>query len=242
MSSIFDPLNNLFVTIFNGIHTFIHGVIPNDNFSYGIAIIVFTLLVKLALLPLNLKSMKSTAKTQQIQPQMEAVRTKYKNNPQKMNEEVMKLYKDNNVSMFGGCLPLLLQWPVLLAMFFVFRNLNLQGVTFLGFDLGLPPPGFGEMLKGHFTLNSLLPLIFAGTQFITMKMMPSMGTEEQKKQTQTMNIGMTIFLLVMCYQSGKTSSFTGAFLIYWIVSNLIQLAQTYAFKKMGMYDKKVVTK
>ena len=85
--------------------------------NYGIAIILFTILTKLLLLPLNLKSQKAMKKQQKIQPIIAELQKKYANDKEKLQMEMMKVYKENNVSMMGGCLPMLLQFPILIALY-----------------------------------------------------------------------------------------------------------------------------
>jgi YidC/Oxa1 family membrane protein insertase len=90
--------------------------------SYGLAIILLTLLVRLLLLPLSIKQTRSMREMQRIQPEIKKIQAKYKGNRQKMNEELMKLYQEHQVNPFGGCLPLLLQLPVLIGLFYVLRS------------------------------------------------------------------------------------------------------------------------
>ncbi len=87
--------------------------------NYGLAIIIFTLVVKLVLLPLTLKQYKSTTKMQAIQPQLQEIQKRYKNDKEKLNQEMMKLYQDNGVNPAGGCLPLLVQMPILISLYWV---------------------------------------------------------------------------------------------------------------------------
>jgi YidC/Oxa1 family membrane protein insertase len=100
-----------------GVLAFIYNIVPN----YGLAIILFTLGIRLLLLPLGIKQVRSMQSMQAIQPQMKALQQKYKGNRQKLNEEVMKLYRENRVNPFMGCLPLLAQVPVLIALFAVLQ-------------------------------------------------------------------------------------------------------------------------
>ena len=85
--------------------------------NYGWAIIIFTIIVKLILLPLNIKSQKAMKKQQKIQPIIVELQKKYANDQQKLQQEMMKIYKENNISMFGGCLPLLIQFPILIGLY-----------------------------------------------------------------------------------------------------------------------------
>jgi len=87
--------------------------------NYGVAIIIFTVIVKLVLLPLTIKQYRSTAKMQEIQPQIQEIQKRYKNDREKLNQELLKLYQENNVNPAGGCLPLLIQMPILFSLFYV---------------------------------------------------------------------------------------------------------------------------
>lgn len=99
--------------------------------NYGLAIILFTVIIKLILLPLNVKSQKAMKKQQKIQPILAELQQKYANDQEKLQREMMKLYKENNVSMMGGCLPLLIQMPILIGLYSVIRRpiTYLAGVT-----------------------------------------------------------------------------------------------------------------
>ena len=90
--------------------------------NYGLAIILFTIVIKMILMPLNVKSQKSLRKQQKIQPYIAQLQEKYKNDQQKLQQEMMKVYKDNNVSMMGGCLPMLLQFPILISLYQVIQR------------------------------------------------------------------------------------------------------------------------
>lgn len=116
--------------------------------SYGLAIILLTLLVRVLLLPLSIKQTKSMREMQVIQPEVKRIQTKYKGDRQKMNEEMMKLYKEHSVNPFGGCLPLLMQFPVLIGLFYVVR----APLKYMGFG----PP---ELFNGiKVTSKTLVPL------------------------------------------------------------------------------------
>lgn len=106
---------------------FIIETIYNFVQNYGLAIILFTVVVKLILLPLNIKSQKAMRKQQKIQPIIAKLQEKYKNDQEKLQREMMKVYKDNNVSMMGGCLPMLIQMPILIGLYQVIQ----RPITFL---------------------------------------------------------------------------------------------------------------
>jgi YidC/Oxa1 family membrane protein insertase len=90
--------------------------------NYGLAIIFFTLLIRLLLLPLSIKQYRSTAKMQEIQPQLQEIQKKYKNNKEKMNQEILALYQENKVNPAGGCLPLIVQMPILISLYWVIQS------------------------------------------------------------------------------------------------------------------------
>ncbi|NLN64617.1 MAG: membrane protein insertase YidC [Clostridiaceae bacterium] len=90
--------------------------------NYGLSLVLFTILIKLALLPLTIKQLKSTAKMQEIQPELQKIQQRYKNDKEKLNQEMMKLYQEKGVNPAGGCLPMLFQLPILFALFYVIRK------------------------------------------------------------------------------------------------------------------------
>jgi YidC/Oxa1 family membrane protein insertase len=212
------PLEKLFYIMQNGIHA----VIPNIDISFGLTIVVFTVLIKIVLLPLSIKQTKSTAKMGAIQPEMKKVQAKYKNDPQKAQQEVMKLYKENGVNPMGGCLPLLIQMPILFALYAVFQNLNMQGAGFLWMsDLAKPDPYY------------ILPVLSTVTTYFSSKLMQPPGDSAQSKQTSTMNTGMAIFMGFM------SLNFKGALVFYWVINNLLQVLQTLIINKSELAKKQV---
>lgn len=110
----------------------IYGLVSN----YGVAIIIFTFIIKTALIPLTFKSQKSMKKQQKLQPVLAELQTKYANDPQKLQTEMMKLYRDNDVSMMGGCLPMLIQMPILIGLYQVIQKplTFLVGIDFSAAD------------------------------------------------------------------------------------------------------------
>ncbi len=207
------PLASFFYFIHSGIHI----IIPVNNISYGLAIIFFTVIIKTVLLPLTIKQTKSTAKMGAIQPEMKKIQEKYKKDPQKSQQEVMKLYKENGVNPMGGCLPMLIQMPILFALFTVFRNLDMQGAGFLWLpNLTLPDPYY------------ILPILSVVTTYLSSKIMQPPSGGAQSKQTSTMNIGMAI---MMGFMSIK---FSGALVLYWVLNSVLQVIQTLIINKMEL--------
>jgi YidC/Oxa1 family membrane protein insertase len=128
-----------FFELFSGLLAALYGFIRN----YGLAIIALTLISRIAMYPLTRKQMHSMRKMQALQPEVTRVRTKYKNNKQKMNEEMMALYKESGVNPLGGCLPLLLQMPIFIALFSVLR----APLKYMGYHL------VGSTTTGHWVVN-----------------------------------------------------------------------------------------
>lgn len=170
---------------------FLRGFIPN----YGLVIIIFSILVKVVLHPLTKKSYQSMQAMQTIQPEMTRLREKYANDAQKMNMEMMKLYKEHGVNPMGGCLPMLLQMPLLYALFIIFRStIELRQAPFFGWIKDLSAPDsiytlpFSIPLYGN--LVCVLPLVMGVTMFIQQAM--TMKDPKQKAMVYMMPIIMTL--------------------------------------------------
>ncbi len=187
----------------------LHGVIP----QYGLVLIIFSLLMKLLFYPLTYKSLSSMRKMQKIQPKLAALKEKYKKNPQKLNQELMKLYKEQGVNPLGGCLPLLLQIPVFWALFQVFRStIELRGERFLWVkDLSRP-----DLVQGI----PVLAIIMGITMFIQQKQ--TMKDPKQKAMVYLMPI-----LFVFLFRS-----FPAGLVLYWTVFNLLTIGQQYILEKV----------
>jgi len=193
--------------------------------NYGWAIVIFTIFLKLLLFPLTYKSSVSMAKMQTIQPKMKALKKKYKNQKdpaqrKAMNEELMALYKTEKVNPAGGCLPMLLQMPILFAFFMLLRNaINVRHEEWILWikDLSLLDPYY------------VLPILMGLTQIILAKMSPSGGDANQKKM-MTYMMPIVITFVVMNLASGLT--------LYWFVSNLLQLGQQHYINKKIYQQKK----
>jgi len=205
-------LNNAFVQFFELIHKEVTVVFVNQDFAYGISIILVTLIIRLILFPLSLKQTRSSFAMTAVQPEAKKLQDKYKNDPQKAQAEVMKLYKEKGASPFSGCLPMLIQWPIFIALYYVFNNLTgISGVSFLWIK---------DLAKADIILAILSGIT---TYYSGMLMMPSTG--DQAKQTQIMNASMSIF---MVFISWKLRS---ALVMYWVINNLVQVGQTMLIKK-----------
>jgi len=178
------------------------------NYSYGLAILLLTIIVRTLILPLTLKQYRSSKAMQALQPQMAEIKKKYKDNPQKQQEETMKLFQTHKVNPMAGCLPLLVQMPVFIALYnAIYKNPDIRDATFLWLQLGEPD-------------KVVLPLLAAATTFLQTKMM-------QSTQQQTMP-GMGLMLVIFPVMIFVMSmSFPAALPLYWVYSNIYTIIQNY---------------
>lgn len=179
----FRPIIRPFVGIIMAILNFLH---ENLNLGYGWVLIVFGVLMRVVLFPLNQKAMRAQIKNMAVQPLIQEIQAKHKENPEKLQKEMMKLYKDHGFNPLAGCLPMLLPWPVLITLFFVFQNtIALRGVSFLWLpDLSAPDP--------YFILPAFLGLSMFLLQWVSMKSMPQ--TNPQMKMMMYIMPVMMVFI------------------------------------------------
>ena len=187
--------------------------------NYGVAIILLTFLIRIVFWPLNHKSMVSTRHMQEIQPLITAMKEKYKNEPQKQQQEMMALYKEHKINPMGGCLPMLIQIPVFFALFVVLRGaIELRFSSFLWIaDLSTPENLFKDVLP--FGLN-ILPLFMGVTMWLQQKMTPTSDPQQQK-----MMMMMPVLFTFMFY------SFPSGLSLYWSTNQVMMIVQLAWMKK-----------
>ncbi|NWO26171.1 MULTISPECIES: YidC/Oxa1 family membrane protein insertase [Leptotrichia] len=197
----------------------IYGVVGN----YGIAIIIVTVLMRIIIFPLTLKQEKSMKKMRELQPELEKIKEKYKDNPQEYQQKTAELYRESGVNPLGGCLPLLIQMPVFVALYWAFSgNAIPADAKFLWFTLKQPDRLF---MIGNFAFN-LLPILNVGVTYIQQKIMTSATSgQESSQQMQTMLYMMPLMMLFIFYKmpSGVT--------LYYLVSGALSLVQQYFILK-----------
>lgn len=206
-------------------------IIPN----YGIAIILLTILIKVILFPFTRKSFQSTAKMQALNPQMAEIKAKYKDNSQKMNQELSALYKKEGVNPMGGCLPMLLQFPVFIALYGLLnKHFELRGAVFIpGWISDLSSP---ESIWNFAPVNipflgsdlRLLPILYVGTMILSMKY--SQSGAQTGGQTPGMGKMMTYFMPVMFFFILYNAP--SGLILYWTVMNFFTVAQQLVTNKM----------
>ncbi len=180
----------------------IHGLLGN----WGWSIIVLTLLIKAAFFPLSAASYRSMARMKEITPRMQALRERYKGEPQKMNAALMELYKTEKVNPFGGCLPVLIQIPVFIALYWVLlASVEMRGAPWLGWiqDLSQTDPYF------------ILPVLMAATMFIQTRLNPPPPDPLQAKIMMFMPLAFSVMFFF----------FPAGLVLYYVVNNILSIVQ-----------------
>lgn len=204
--------------------------------SYALAIVLFTILIKLLLMPLTYKQIVAMKEMQKIQPELKKIQDKYHNDKETLNIKTMELYKEHKVNPFASCLPILVQMPILLGMFdalrnpmkFVFNNPAIHDLgqaaistKFLWMqNLTLPDTMYNLMQTSDFfkTLPGILPFLAAILTYLQTKTMNTAGQSDNPTM-RTMNIMMPLMILYF----GITMS--AGLTLYWVVSTLFQIVQ-----------------
>lgn len=180
--------------------------------SFGLSIILLTILIKIVLLPFTLKQDKSMREMKKLQPKIDELKKRYEGDPQVLNQKTMELYKEHKVNPAGGCLPLLIQLPILWALFGVLRK---EGVVpdeaFLWFSLVTPDPFF------------VLPILNGAVSFVQQKLMGTSSNPQMKNM-------MYIFPIMMIFISYKMP---GGLQLYWLTSSVTGVIQQYFVMNRG---------
>jgi YidC/Oxa1 family membrane protein insertase len=197
--------------------------------NYGIAIILLTVITKVLFFPLTIKSMTSMKAMQALQPQINAIRSKYKSDAQRMQQETMALYRAHKVNPLGGCLPMVVQVPIFYALYVALSvSVELQNQPFICFgrlfgvdlwicDLASQDPTY------------VLPLLMGASMFIQQKMTPVMGDPRQAKMMLFMPIVFTFMFL----------NLPSGLVLYWTLSNVLQIAQQKYMERRAKAEKPV---
>ncbi|WP_426450405.1 membrane protein insertase YidC [Paenibacillus sp. S-38] len=174
--------------------------------SYGLSILVVTIIIRLIILPLTLKQYRSSKRMQDLQPEMKKIKDKYKDDPKKQQEETMKLFQKEGVNPLAGCLPVLVQMPILIALYnAIMRNTEIGTHSFLWMQLGTKDPYY------------ILPLLAALTTYLQQKVMSS----QMNPQMQSLMFIFPILIFVMAM------NFASALPLYWVYSNIFTIVQSY---------------
>lgn len=217
-SGILAPLEILLKMIME----FFYKIIPN----WGVSIIILTILTRIILFPLTKKSSEATLKMQELQPKIKEIQQKYSGNPQKMNEEMAKFYQTAGYNPLSGCLPLLIQFPLIFAMYNLFNNyFEFRGAMFIpgwipdlsqGDSVYLLP--FTVPFFGWANLR-ILPIVYVISQLLFGKVTQTPGATQQNGSMKFMLYGMPLIFFFIFYNAPS------GLLIYWTFSNILTLVQ-----------------
>lgn len=231
ISALFNEI--LYRPILNAL-VFLYNIIPGNNF--GLAIIFLTIIIRFILFPLNQKSLKAQTAMTKIQPELKKIQQKYKDNPMERNKAIMAFYKENKVNPASGCLPILIQFPILIALFQVLRNIfdpsildqlyyfiqrpEVLNPNFLGLNLAVP--------------NLALAVLAGGFQFIQSKIMMSQKKPEQtKKQGFDMAslMGKQMLYFMPIFTVLIASRFPAGLALYWAMTTLFGIGQQHLINR-----------
>ncbi|TKH46068.1 YidC/Oxa1 family membrane protein insertase [Paenibacillus sp. FSL R10-2782] len=178
--------------------------------EYGLAVLILVIIVRTIILPLTLKQVRSSKAMQAIQPQLKEIQAKYKDTPEKVQQETMRLFQENKVNPMAGCLPLIVQMPIFIALYnAIYYNSALRDHDFLWLQLGKPD---------HFFI---LPILAAITTFVQTWMMMKMNPTPQQGPMQFLLYVYPVLILFMSY------NFPSALPLYWFYSNIYTIIQNY---------------
>ena len=201
--SIFAPIENLLHFVIE----LLYSITEQLGFgSYGLAIILLTIIIKMILYPLTAKQIKSMKAMQELQPKLKKLQDKYKDNPQMMQQKLATLYKDAGVNPIAGCLPMLIQMPILMGMYYALFN----------FDYGGAEPSFLWLPSLSQTDPTyVLPVLSALTTFLQSKM----SMTEVNSQSRVIMIVMPLFI------GWISLNFPSGLVLYWVTMNIVQIVQ-----------------
>jgi YidC/Oxa1 family membrane protein insertase len=188
----------------------------NLHLTYGLVLVAFGILVRLVLWPLNQKAMRANMKLQEVQPLMKDIQDRYKNDPQRMQQEMFKLYREYKVNPLGGCWPMMLPMPVLFALFFVFQNaIELRGTSFLWIpDLSRPDPLY------------IIPIVMGASMYFLTKV-GQMGMEPNPQMK------MMLYMMPLM-MTGMFLFFPSGLNLYYTVSNIASIPQQWLLGRERM--------
>jgi len=207
----FDFISHLLLQFLEFLYSLVH--------NWGWAIIILSVLIYFLLYPLSLKQMRSMKAMQALQPRIEELRKIYKDNPQRLNKEIMALYQEHKVNPVGGCLPLILQIPVFFALYqALIRSINLKGASFLWIkDLSGPDKLFSLSISGNKVDINILPILMAIGMFIQQKLSLAQASASSQEQQKLMMIMFPVMFGFIFY------NMPSGLVLYWFINSTLML-------------------
>lgn len=206
--------------------------------NWGVSIILMTILMRIVIFPLTKKSSEATLKMQELQPRIQEIQSKYKDNQQKMNEEMAKFYQSAGYNPLSGCLPMLIQFPLIFAMYNLFNNyFEFRGAMFI--PGWIPDLSQGDSIMTlpfvlpllGWTDVRILPVVYVISQLLFGKVTQTPTTGQQNSTMKIMLYGMPLFFFFMFYNAPS------GLILYWTLSNILTLVQQIIINRM-MHGKK----
>src|SRR5437763_3929430 len=233
-ANIFQPL----IDLFEAVLTFFH----SGGISWGMSIVLLTVCVRAVLVPLTLRQLRSMQQLQQLAPQLKAIQNKYKEDKQRQQQEIMKFYKENHVNPFGSCLPLLLQIPVFISLFYMLRQslrkdicpgvqtaYHLAHPGHAGSTVPCGPHGGASFLfipdltnKATGAVLVVLIILYVGTQLASSLVMSTPTMDRTQRQIMLV---MPLFFVIFII------SFPAGVIVYWVTTNAWTILQQYIVRK-----------
>lgn len=215
--NIFSPIVDVLATILLYFHV-------NLGLQWWLAIMLLTVIVRTIMFPLTVRQVRSMRAMQELRPELEKIRNKHKNDRQKQQEEQMKLFQERRVNPLGGCLPILIQMPIFIGIFYVIRRFGGDGVRTEGTVADFNQGGilwFTDLTVADPYL--ILPILSAVTMLASMEITNKSMEPQQRWLMRILPIGITVFLW----------RFPAGLFVYWITSNLVTLIQNYVIYHHG---------
>ncbi len=204
--------------------------------NWGWAIVLLTVLIKLAFFPLSAASYKSMARMKDVQPRLVQMKEQYKGDPQKLNVAMMEMYKKEKINPLGGCLPVVIQIPVFISLYWVLlSSVEMRGAPWIGWihDLSEPDMFFNDLIGfktifGYSVIVGILPIIMAVSMYIQTKLNP---TPPDPVQAKVMMLMPLVFSVMFFF-------FPSGLVLYWVVNNILSIAQQWQINKLFGASKK----
>jgi len=228
-SHILDPISHPLEAVLIALTGVLH--------NYGLAIIVFTILVRGVLSPLNIKQLKSARKMASLGPLQKELQQRYKGDRAALQQATMELYKEQGVNPAAGCLPLIVQMPILYSLIFVFTNIRnfhheaIYHTNFLWFSLDKPDSLFGHFFFGAHSFWGPLPVLAAATQWVQQRMMMQPTSDPQQRSTQQIMQFMPLFIMLFAV------SYPSGLALYWVTSTVFSIVMQYFITGFGQLFK-----
>ena len=211
------------LTVLEDVLTFWHDLIGGGENSWGFAIILLTFTIRILILPLTFKSVKSMQKLQVLQPQMKKIQERFKDDRQRMNQEMMKFYQENKVNPLGSCLPLLLQIPFFIALFELLRSSSFtDDIHRLGEESFFFIPDLSENLTKEPVVLGFMIVLYVGTQLIATMITSIGGDKTQQRIMLALPFVFVIFIV----------NFEAGLIVYWITTNVWTIGQQLVVRKL----------